>query len=146
VGCGGISYYHELTRLEKIKPRIKNFNIAVKEFKDNIVFLRKLVKGGTNKSYGIQVARLAGVPDKLIIKAKKILAKIEENAENSRNKKLKVKKTLKSNNSLGQQMDLFKNSNNNKIINMLEKIDILSITPMEALNFLHKIKQKIVVK
>ena len=138
------THYHELTRLEQIKPRIKNFNIAVKEFNDNIVFLRKLVKGGTNKSYGIQVARLAGIPDKLIIKAKKILSEIEENAGNSKNKKLKtkIKKPLKSKKLLGQQMELFKNSNNDEIVNMLEKIDILSITPIDALNFLHKVKQK----
>ncbi|THB74787.1 MAG: DNA mismatch repair protein MutS, partial [Desulfobacteraceae bacterium] len=67
------THYHELTQLEQEKTRIKNFNIAVKEFNDNIVFLRRLVEGGTNKSYGIQVARLAGVPDQVIIKAKSVL-------------------------------------------------------------------------
>ena len=72
------THYHELTELELIKPRIKNFNIAVKEEKDEIIFLRKLVKGGTNKSYGIQVAGLAGIPDKVIKRSKSILAGIEK--------------------------------------------------------------------
>ncbi|MBW2654605.1 MAG: DNA mismatch repair protein MutS, partial [Deltaproteobacteria bacterium] len=72
------THYHELIKLEDIKPRIKNFNIAVKEFNDNIVFLRRLIKGGTNKSYGIQVARLAGMPDVVIDNAKHILSGIEQ--------------------------------------------------------------------
>ena len=71
------THYHELIALEKTKPRVKNFNIAVKEFNDNIIFLRRLVEGGTNRSYGIQVARLAGVPEKVVIRAKNILNEIE---------------------------------------------------------------------
>lgn len=65
------THYHELTALSRVKPRVKNFNIAVKEWNDEIIFLRKLVEGGTNRSYGIQVARLAGIPDKVIRRAKK---------------------------------------------------------------------------
>ncbi len=72
------THYHELTRLEKLKPRVKNYNIAVKEFNDNIIFLRRMLKGATNKSYGIQVARLAGVPDDVVIRAKQILNGIEK--------------------------------------------------------------------
>ncbi|MBF0228181.1 MAG: DNA mismatch repair protein MutS [Desulfamplus sp.] len=75
------THYHELIALEKIKPRVKNFNIAVKEFNDNIIFLRRLVEGGTNKSYGIQVARLAGVPEKVVMRAKDILNEIEKRGE-----------------------------------------------------------------
>lgn len=71
------THYHELIALEKIKSRVKNFNIAVKEFNDNIIFLRRLVEGGTNRSYGIQVARLAGVPEKVVMRAKDILKEIE---------------------------------------------------------------------
>lgn len=72
------THYHELTELAAIKSRVKNFNIAVKEWNDEIIFLHKLVEGGTNRSYGIQVARLAGVPDKVIQRAKKVLSSIEK--------------------------------------------------------------------
>ncbi|MBW2407948.1 MAG: DNA mismatch repair protein MutS, partial [Deltaproteobacteria bacterium] len=67
------THYHELTELARLKPRSKNYNIAVKEWNDEIIFLRKLVEGGTNRSYGIQVARLAGIPGPVIQRAKKIL-------------------------------------------------------------------------
>ena len=72
------THYHELTDLARTKVRVKNFNIAVKEWNDEIIFLRKLVQGGTNRSYGIQVARLAGIPDRVIKRAKRILYKIEQ--------------------------------------------------------------------
>jgi DNA mismatch repair protein MutS len=71
------THYHELTELENQLDRVKNYNIAVKEWNDEIIFLRKLVKGGTNRSYGIQVARLAGIPEPVIRRSKKILAQIE---------------------------------------------------------------------
>ncbi|MHC4244840.1 MAG: DNA mismatch repair protein MutS, partial [Planctomycetota bacterium] len=77
-GCGVktlfATHYHELTDLALTKPRVKNYNIAVKEWNDEIIFLRKLVEGGTNRSYGIQVARLAGVPGSVLKRAKKILS------------------------------------------------------------------------
>ena len=66
-----------MTELALKKPRVKNFNIAVREWNDEIIFLRKLVEGGTNRSYGIQVARLAGIPEEVLLRAKKILAKVE---------------------------------------------------------------------
>jgi len=72
------THYHELTRLETLKPRVKNYNIAVKEFNDNIIFLRRMIRGATNKSYGIQVARLAGVPDDVVLRAKQVLERIEK--------------------------------------------------------------------
>ncbi|MEJ2098220.1 MAG: DNA mismatch repair protein MutS, partial [Deltaproteobacteria bacterium] len=71
------THYHELTALAKEKPRVKNYNIAVKEWNDEIIFLRKLVQGSTNRSYGIQVARLAGIPDAVVSRAKRILSDIE---------------------------------------------------------------------
>jgi DNA mismatch repair protein MutS len=72
------THYHELTELAARLPRIKNFNVAVREWHDQIVFLRKIVEGGTDKSYGIQVARLAGVPKKVLERAKQILSNLEE--------------------------------------------------------------------
>ena len=72
------THYHELTELSARLPRIKNFNVAVREWHDQIVFLRKIVEGGTDKSYGIQVARLAGVPKEVLERAKQILSNLEE--------------------------------------------------------------------
>ncbi len=72
------THYHELTELAARLPRIKNFNVAVREWHDQIVFLRKIVEGGTDKSYGIQVARLAGVPKEVLERAKQILSNLEE--------------------------------------------------------------------
>ena len=72
------THYHELTELAQRLPRIKNYNVAVREWHDAIVFLRKIVEGGTDKSYGIQVARLAGVPKEVVERAKQILANLEE--------------------------------------------------------------------
>ena len=72
------THYHELTELAARLPRLKNFNVAVREWQDQIVFLRKIVEGGTDKSYGIQVARLAGVPREILERAKQILSNLEE--------------------------------------------------------------------
>ncbi len=137
------THYHELVKLEQRLPRIKNFNIAVKEFNDNIVFLRTLVKGGTNKSYGIQVARLAGVPDQVVETAKHVLSKIEK--ENNTQipdtlpapARRKSKKRKKENDN---QLELFNNSGQT-VKKMLEKMDISSMTPLEALNYLNKLKK-----
>lgn len=138
------THYHELTKLEKTKSRIKNFNIAVKEFNDNIVFLRRLVKGGTNKSYGIQVARLAGMPDVVIDNAKHILSGIEQQNNNAAPNPLPQnpkKKGKKKNRKEEDQLQLF-NDDETSIKKMLEKIDISSITPLEAINLLNDLKQK----
>ncbi len=72
------THYHELTELAGRLPRLKNFNVAVREWNEQIVFLRKIVEGGTDKSYGIQVARLAGVPKPVLERAKEILRNLEE--------------------------------------------------------------------
>ena len=72
------THYHELTELAARLPRLRNFNVAVREWHDQIVFLRKIVPGGTDKSYGIQVARLAGVPKSVLERAKEILRNLEE--------------------------------------------------------------------
>ncbi len=135
------THYHELIKLEEVLPRFKNYNIAVKEFNDNIVFLRQLIQGGTNKSYGIQVARLAGIPDKIIASAKLKLANIELNRQTIKDSDLFLNKAY-NNNHGAKQLDLF-NNNGNKLKEMIDKIDIPSITPIEALNLLNDMKQKI---
>lgn len=136
------THYHELIQLEERLERVKNFNIAVKEFNDNIVFLRTLVKGGTNRSYGIQVARLAGIPDAVVRNAKHVLAGIEkDNAAQipltpapAPPKRKRKKKTD------DNQLELFQNTEQT-LKKMLEKIDISSMTPLEAMNMLNDLKQ-----
>jgi DNA mismatch repair protein MutS len=137
------THYHELIKLEETLPRFKNFNIAVKEFNDNIVFLRQLIEGGTNKSYGIQVARLAGIPDKIIKNAKTKLSEIEQD-NNAHNNTAPTSDKLKKDTTdqAAKQLDLF-NNNGNKLIQMIENIDISSITPIEAINLLNDMKQKL---
>ncbi|MCP3941362.1 MAG: DNA mismatch repair protein MutS [Desulfobacteraceae bacterium] len=140
------THYHELIRLEETKPRIKNYHIAVKEFNDNIIFLRRLVKGGTNKSYGIQVARLAGVPDSIIDSAKSVLSKIEQEntmdqdlfVPNESNKPQK-RKTKKDKNH--DQLELFGDIDA-PVKQMLAKADISNMTPLDALIFLNNLKKK----
>ena len=75
------THYHELTQLTATKPRVTNWNISVKEFNDEIFFLHKLVEGATNRSYGVQVARLAGVPAPVIARAREIMASLEDGAD-----------------------------------------------------------------
>jgi len=132
------THYHELIRLEQIHPRVKNFNIAVKEFNENIIFLRTLVKGGTNKSYGIQVARLAGVPMAVIDKAKSILKAVENGllpGEIDDTPELQP-------DPLARQLDLFEEKRQEQVLGMISDIDISRITPIEALNLLNTIKEK----
>jgi DNA mismatch repair protein MutS len=139
------THYHELIRLAETHPRIKNFHIAVKEFNDNIVFLRQLVKGGTNKSYGIQVARLAGIPHEIIEDAKQVMAAIERSDETQWpvkpvSPKPASGKRKKKNSSHGQ-LELF-STGETDILGLLKQVDIARMTPLEGLNFLHEIKQK----
>jgi len=134
------THYHELTDLAAMKPRIKNFNIAVKEWNDEIIFLRKLVDGSTNRSYGIQVARLAGLPESIIRRAKKVLCKIENNNQNY------GKMVLSEPNSTGNQKEqiqlgLFQKPDE-IIIRKLQKLDISNMTPIEAINYLEQLKKK----
>jgi DNA mismatch repair protein MutS len=147
------THYHELIELEKMKPRIKNFNIAVKQDDDQIIFLRQLKDGGVNQSYGIQVARLAGIPDTVIHRAKEILAQIESRHNQSRppTQKNSSELTTTSPNQLPQkkelkakaraQLSLF-NTPEKDIVRQLMSIDVSNTTPMEALQFLAKLQKK----
>ncbi len=133
------THYHELTELAETKPRVKNFNIAVKEWNDQIIFLRKLVPGGTNRSYGIQVARLAGIPDRVIRRSKKILDRIEHLAPAGQDVNLQGSASE----SVGQnpvQLDLFQSAEK-EIMRRLKGIDINTTTPIEALDMLQKLQR-----
>ncbi len=135
------THYHELTELARTKPRVKNFNIAVKEWNDEIIFLRKLVQGGTNRSYGIQVARLAGIPAQVIQRAKRILYKIERGDYNSGKAPGLASGEMPT--AKGPvQLDLFSRTEN-KLIEQLTKTDIARMTPLDALNFLNELQEKL---
>ena len=135
------THYHELTELARTKARVKNFNIAVKEWNDEIIFLRKLVEGGTNRSYGIQVARLAGIHAPVIQRAKRILYKIEQGEYNSGQAPGFINgetPTAKG----PVQLDLFSKTEN-KLIEQLTETDISKMTPLEALNLLNELQIKL---
>jgi DNA mismatch repair protein MutS len=131
------THYHELTDLAQQKLRVKNYNIAVKEWNDEIIFMRKLVEGATNRSYGIQVARLAGIPATVINRSKKILYRIENKDQDLTNT-LSDKETLKSG---PQQMDLF-GKKDHIFVEKLSKLDISKMTPLEALNYLNALRDE----
>lgn len=140
------THYHELTELAETKDRVKNYNIAVKEWNDNIIFLRKLTYGATNRSYGIQVARLAGIPEIIINKAKKILSTIENenkplSIQNDVTKPKPSKEEQIKKEKQHVQMSLFRKPEE-IIIDKIKKIDISTTTPLDALNFLSKLKEK----
>jgi len=134
------THYHELTALENMKPRIRNFNIAVKEQNDGIIFLRKLVRGGTNRSYGIQVARLAGIPDTVIDCAKNVLRSVEDEKKGAGvdSDAAAIHETDEKGH---VQLGLFQNPEY-EIVEKLQHLDLLNITPLEALNFLNELKGK----
>lgn len=134
------THYHELTELARLKPRSKNYNIAVKEWNDEIIFLRKLVDGGTNRSYGIQVARLAGIPGPVIQRAKKILYDIE-NDEHGLRRSFTLPEDLNASGKKHMQLHLFSKPDH-FIIEKLQKLDISKMTPLDALNYLNELQEK----
>ena len=144
------THYHELTELEGKIDNVNNYCIAVKEKGDDIVFLRKIVKGGADKSYGIQVAKLAGVPDSVIERAKEIAEELgrhdivdfTEILSNKKNSATKKKKEHLDEVDL-TQMSLFDAVNDNDIIEELKEIDVGNLTPIEALNKLYELQNKI---
>ena len=135
------THYHELTELARTKPRVKNLNVAVKEWNDEIIFLRKLVQGGTNRSYGIQVARLAGIPAPVIERSKKILYSIENGEYGAGGSSFGIKADDAA--PPGPvQLDLFGKPESD-IIDRLSKIDISTMTPLEALTLLSELQDNV---
>lgn len=139
------THYHELTELEGKIPGVNNYCIAVKEKGDDIVFLRKIVKGGADKSYGIQVAKLAGVPDSVINRAKELVEQLSDADITAAVKDLTSKKKTKvAYDQLEMtQMSLFDTVQDNDIIEEIKELDVTNLTPMEALNILYGLQNKI---
>lgn len=145
------THYHELTELEGTMGGVNNYCIAVKEQGDDIVFLRKIIKGGADKSYGIQVAKLAGVPDQVIARAKELVEELssaditakakeiaQQNATISQHKAITKPDEVDLN-----QMTLFDTVKCEDIVKEIENLQINDITPMEALNILSRMQGKL---
>lgn len=143
------THYHELTELEGKMSNVNNYCIAVKEKGDDIVFLRKIVKGGADKSYGIQVAKLAGVPDMVIDRAKEIVEQLSDNdiTEKVQNIAVDIKTDKKKQKHYDEleleQISLFDTVKDEDIINELKEIDITNLTPVDALNTLYRLQNKL---
>lgn len=143
------THYHELTELEGKISNVNNYCIAVKEKGDDIVFLRKIIKGGADKSYGIQVAKLAGVPELVIDRAKEIVEQLSNNditekvqniAVDTRNEK---KKSIAYDELELEQISLFDTVKDEDVLKELQEVDISNLTPMDALNTLYRLQNKL---
>jgi DNA mismatch repair protein MutS len=140
------THYHELTELEGKLRGVKNYCVSVKEHGDDIIFLRKIIRGGADQSYGIQVAKLAGLPDEVVTKARGILDRLEESDINKKNQleeaavttSLEAKDTQKPK---AQQLNMF-NFKDEELVEALREIDIMNITPIDAMNTLYKLVKK----
>jgi DNA mismatch repair protein MutS len=136
------THYHELTELPLTKPRVKNFHVAVKEWNDRVIFLRKLVEGGTSRSYGIQVARLAGLPEGVIDRAKEVLTNLEQGEFTEAGvPKLAVSKKRKLTWD-SHQRTLFQSAPD-PIREALRKVEPNRLTPLDALNILSDLKSRL---
>ncbi|OGP80544.1 MAG: DNA mismatch repair protein MutS [Deltaproteobacteria bacterium RBG_16_54_11] len=134
------THYHELTELAMTKPRVKNYNVAISEWNGEIIFLRRIVEGGTSRSYGIQVARLAGLPEEVVARAREVLANLEKGEldEKGMPRLASVKGGEK-----GQgvdQLDLFA-QRDDRIYRELQKVDPNRLTPLEAVQLLYHWKK-----
>jgi len=127
------THYHELTELAKVLPRVRNYNVAVAEEGDRVIFLHKIVPGGADRSYGIHVAQLAGLPKAVIHRAEEILEELEREARAP---------TRRPRAAEAQQLALFP-TKPHPVVEELSKLDVNSMTPLEALNKLYELQQRI---
>ena len=130
------THYHELTELEGSLAGVNNYCIAVKEKGDDIVFLRKIVKGGADKSYGIQVAKLAGVPDPVISRAKELVEELSAADISLKPKALPAEPEM-------EQISLFDTVKDDDIITELREMDLSNMTPIDALNTIYRLQNKV---
>ena len=129
------THYHELTDMEDAFPGIVNYNIAAKKRGDSITFLRKIIRGGTDDSYGIEVAKLAGVPNEVVKRAREILKDIEEGSH------IAVGRNVTKKNDDADLFSGFVSSVNEEVADKIRAIDINTTTPIEAMNILFELKK-----
>ena len=143
------THYHELTELEGKLDSVNNYCIAVKEQGDDIVFLRKIVKGGADKSYGIQVAKLAGVPESVIARAKEIVGELSEADITTKVREIsaqgsETKARQKKYDEVDlAQISLFDTVKDDYVLEELKEIDVSNLTPMDALNTIYRLQNKL---
>ena len=145
------THYHELTELEGKINNVNNYCIAVRESGDDIVFLRKIIKGGADRSYGIQVAKLAGVPDMVIDRAKEIAEQLSDNDITEKIQAISVNGQSETSKKKVQKLDevdlgqisFFDTVSDEDVLKELSEIDIQTLTPLDALNTLYKLQNKI---
>lgn len=142
------THYHELTELEGKIDSVNNYCIAVKEQGDDIVFLRKIVKGGADKSYGIQVAKLAGVPESVIARAKEIVGELSEADITTKVREISAQTETKTRQKKYDevdlaQMSLFDTVRDDDVLDELKEIDVTNLTPMDALNTIYRLQNKL---
>ncbi|MBS0012638.1 MAG: DNA mismatch repair protein MutS, partial [Desulfobacterales bacterium] len=138
------THYHELTELQRVRSRVKNYNIAVREINGEIIFLHQLAEGGTNRSYGIEVARLAGMPEKVVERAKKVLENVEkqghvlgrEAAAPARRARVQQRYV---------QLPLFQGLEQ-EVLENIKQAEIEHMTPMDAMNRLYELRQKLLAQ
>lgn len=145
------THYHELTELEGKISNVNNYCVAVREKGDDIVFLRKIIRGGADRSYGIQVARLAGIPDMVIERAKEIARQLSDNDITEKIQSIEVKAGESSKTSKVphyddvdlNQMSLFETVQENDVLKELQELDVTNMTPMDALNTLYRLQSEL---
>ena len=147
------THYHELTELEGKIPGVKNYCVAVRESGEDIIFLRKIVRGGADKSYGIQVARLAGLPDIVIDRAMELVAQLSDNDITEKLQNMKTSDQPRNGKSPSKpvhyddvdlaQMSLFDTSTDADVLKDLSEIDIQNLTPLDALNTLYRLQSRL---
>ncbi|MFR6640120.1 MAG: MutS-related protein [Christensenellales bacterium] len=126
------THYHELTELEGVNDGLKNYKMTVREFKGNIIFVRKLMRGSANRSFGIEVAGLAGLPDEILVKAKELLKKLEK-SDVARKEKEQT----------NYQLSIFSDNSNREIISIIRDLDVENLTPRKALDVLYDLREKL---
>jgi DNA mismatch repair protein MutS len=131
------THYHEMVELANYLPRVKNFNVAVTEDKGEVVFLRKILPGGVDKSYGIYVAQLAGLPKPVVHRAQEVLEKLEE-----AKRKTPTAPSLQNHRPKTEPQQLPLLGQKPPLLAELEKLDINSLTPLEALTKLYELQKK----
>ncbi len=153
------THYHELTTLEASLPGVVNYCVTVKEVGEDIIFLRKIAKGSVDHSYGIQVAKLAGLPQEVLVRARAIMATLEK--EDSESIRVAIaehtappveqvatpstpKVTHQSNNTqVADQLTLFDNTQQHEVIDALRQLDLMNLTPLQAMQMLYSLQQKV---
>ena len=131
------THYHELTSLEEELDGVVNYNIAAKKRGDSITFLRKIVRGSTDDSYGIEVAKLAGVPNEVIKRAREVLADVEQTA------KALQAPSVKREAPVDDSVISFEDCINEQVIEQLRAVDLNTLSPYEAMSFLFDLKKRL---